>query len=148
MNNLYYMNYYVPTGMDVYPNRSPYEVRENTQESRTFFDVNEGFKRGNLEKDTYDAYKSEQPTMPRVYTDREVLLLEVQKYAFAMNDLNLYLNTHHSDGVAMNLFVSYRNMYQSKLDEYQKKYGLICLNDVNVDTYWQWNKGPWPWENK
>ena len=30
------MNYYVPTGMDMYPNRSPYEVRENTQESRTF----------------------------------------------------------------------------------------------------------------
>ena len=141
------MNYYVPTGMDMYMNKSPYDVRETTQESRIFFDVNEGFNKGNLEKATYDPYKNYQPSTPRTYNERENLMLDIQRYAFAMNDLNLYLNTHPSDGVAMNLFVSYKNAYETKLNEYQRKYGPICVKDTGVDTYWQWNKAPWPWEN-
>lgn len=112
-----------------------------------FFSANEGFAKGNMQANIYKPYKLINPTLPTVSNDRERLLLEVQKYSFAMWDLNLYLNTHPTDRNVMMLFEQYRTSYKKALNDYESKYGPLHLDAVNTNSgYWEWNKCPWPWE--
>ena len=70
-------------------------------------------------------------------------------YSFALQDLNLYLNTHPTDKMVMSLFTKYKVNYNKALEQYENKYGGLELTRVNSDnTYWQWNMCPWPWEVK
>lgn len=150
MDEFYYMNYWHPQyGYQDLSNEYQNDLRNNQQKnssSTTFYDPQEGFVKGNLKRDEYDAYKGYVPTVPVIYSEREKDLLNVQKYAFAVNDLNLYLNTHPSDGKAMELFNNYRNEYLNALRNYENKHGPLGLYATKMDVYWPWNKSPWPWE--
>ena len=100
-----------------------------------------------MQANIYKPYKLTNPILPPVYSERQRMLLEVQKYSFAMWDLNLYLNTHPTDGNAMMLFDQYRTSYNKSVNDYESKYGPLHLESVNTNSgYWQWNKCPWPWE--
>lgn len=115
----------------------------------SFFNPAEGFAKGNMQANTYQPYKLVNPTLPPVYNERQRLLLEVQKYRFAMWDLNLYLNTHPTDRNTMMLFDQYRNSYKRAKEDYQNKYGPLSLSATNTNgSYWPWNKSPWPWEGE
>lgn len=144
MNEFYYMNYW--NGYPDFNNEYQSEIRQKENNQSTFYDVQEGFIKGNLKRNEYKAYKGYIPSVPTVYSEREKDLLNVQKYAFAVNDLNLYLNNNPSDGKAMELFNNYRNEYLSSLRNYESKYGPLGLYATKADVYWPWNKDPWPWE--
>lgn len=112
-----------------------------------FFSPNEGFAKGNMQSNIYSPYKLTNPTLPVSSNERERGLLEVQKYGFAMWDLNLYLNTHPTDRNTMMLFDKYRTSYNKAKYDYESKYGPLHLENVNTNSgYWEWNKNPWPWE--
>ena len=115
----------------------------------SFFNPAEGFAKGNMQADTYKPYKLTNPSLPQVYTERQRMLLEVQKYGFAMWDLNLYLNTHPTDRNTMRLFEQYRNSYKKAKRDYESRYGALCFEDTKTDSgYWEWNRSPWPWEGE
>ncbi len=107
----------------------------------------EGFAKGNMQSNIYRPYKIKNPDVPKVSSEKERMLLEVQMYSFALQDLNLYLNTHPTDKRVMSLFTKYKVNYNKALEQYENKYGGLELTRVNSDnTYWQWNMCPWPWE--
>jgi len=113
----------------------------------SFFNANEGFAKGNMQSNIYKPYKLTNPSLPSVSNDRQRLLLEVQKYSFAMWDLNLYLNTHPTDRKVMMLFDQYRTSYKKAVNDYENKYGPLHVENTNTNSgYWAWNRSPWPWE--
>ena len=127
------------------PVSSNYSSSDNRVDS--FFNPNEGFAKGNMQSNIYKPYKLTNPSLPPVSNDRERLLLEVQKYSFAMWDLNLYLNTHPTDRNVMMMFDQYRTSYRKAVNDYESKYGPLHLDSTNTNSgYWEWNKSPWPWE--
>jgi spore coat protein JB len=115
----------------------------------SFFNPSEGFAKGNMQSNIYRPYKLTNPSLPPVYNERQRMLLEVQKYGFAMWDLNLYLNTHPTDRNVMMLFDQYRNAYKKAIQDYQSKYGALSVKDATTNGgYWSWNRSPWPWEGE
>lgn len=178
MNNTYYDDYFNNACFyDVCPNKdcelydSQYKDRQRTSENQflsshgevlennyssfddnrvdSFFNQNEGFAKGNMQANIYKPYKLTNPVLPQVYNERQRMLLEVQKYGFAMWDLNLYLNTHPMDRNVMMLFDQYRNAHKKAKEDYESKYGPLCLEHTPANSgYWLWNKSPWPWEGE
>ena len=100
-----------------------------------------------MQANIYKPYKITNMGMPQAHNERERLLLEVQKYSFAMWDLNLYLNTHPTDRNVMKLYDTYREAYKEANARYENKYGSLIVSETNTsEGYWAWNKSPWPWE--
>lgn len=113
----------------------------------SFFNPNEGFAKGNMQANIYQPYKLTNPGLPQAQNERERALLEVQKYGFAMWDLNLYLNTHPTDRNVMMLFEQYKTAYNKAQEDYVSKYGPLSVAQANIASgYWSWNRSPWPWE--
>ena len=166
MNDMYYNDYFNSGCMyESYPINDSRELmfeqynRNNSCSSSncssssdrfdTFFNPAEGFAKGNMQSNIYQPYKLTNPMLPPVYNDKQRMLLEVQKYRFAMWDLNLYLNTHPTDRNVMMLFNQYRNAYKKAVEDYQNKYGALTVEDTDTNSgYWAWNKSPWPWEGE
>lgn len=113
----------------------------------TFYSPNEGFAKGNMQANIYKPYKIKNPGLPMAQNDRERMLLDVQKYSFAMWDLNLYLNTHPTDREVMRLYDQYRTAYNKARNDYENKYGSLSVCGTNTNSAsWEWNNSPWPWE--
>lgn len=108
------------------------------------YDPSEALKMGNLFPSLYNQYKDYKPRDLKVYTEREKLLLEIQKLDFSINDLNLYLDLNPDDRDAYRIFKSYVEECKKKKDSYMRIFGPIMLDDI-TDEY-EWSKGVWPWE--
>lgn len=122
---------------------------QNITNKDFFYNANEGFVKGNLQKNIYDQYKNYIPKEPKVNNEQEALLLFIRKSDFAAHELNLYLDTHPEDQNALNLFNFYTKEYNKAVDKYQEKYGPLCINDDNLTkTPFKWVTGKWPWEGK
>lgn len=107
----------------------------------------EGLERGNLFKNLYDPYKNYQYASLNPQNEREELLFNVLKYKFAMNDLNLYLDTHPDNQNYIMLYNKYRDEEKKICNEYEKKYGPLTLDSQYLENSpWNWLKSPWPWE--
>lgn len=111
-----------------------------------FVSPSEGFQRGNLMRDEYVPYKNYNaiPLIPS--NDREQKLYEVMKYAFALVDLNLYLDTHPEDMEAYNLFQKYVEEEKKAKKSFTENYGPVVFTNANYKDY-EWIKNPWPWDN-
>lgn len=80
--------------------------------------------------------------------NKKQLLCLIQKYDFALYDLQLYLDTHTQSQEAIALFDKYRSQRQQAVDEYIKRFGpLQAIQNQNPDQ-WEWGKGPFPWERE
>ena len=107
----------------------------------------EGFIKGNLFKNLYNEYKNYKPMTLRPTSEKNALMLEIQKYKFALNDLNLYLDVNPNNKEAINIY----NNYVVELDKltkyYENLYGPISLNNNLIKTSnFNWINCPWPWE--
>ena len=78
--------------------------------------------------------------------EKQMLLKAIQKYDFALYDLNLYLDTHPHSKEALQLFQKYKMMKQNTEDRYIKKYGPLTAQQSASNTPWNCVEGPWPWE--
>lgn len=139
MNNLYYLDLY---GADDYY-RSNCSLDFNTldRKGNGFYNENEGFIKGNIQKNIYDSYRNYNPIMPNVNTDKERLLLEIQKYCFYLIDLGLYLDLHPNDKEALQLFNDNRNKYLRLINEFNKNYYPLMLVDSNNKDTYKWLNG-------
>ena len=133
-DNSYYRNYMMPA---IYPNNNVFTSKQD------------GFLKGNMEKDTYIPYKNMTYIKPTINNEREDMLYKISEVCFAAHDVNLYLDTHPNDVNAINLYNKYNNMSNELISNYEKKFGPINLSDNNgLDkTPWAWINKPWPWNN-
>ena len=142
------MNYY-PEFMNFdYNNLNIYNQNKMMKNQNELYDPYNGLIRGNLFKELYDPYISEEPYEIKPMNDQAKMLTKLDSLGFAMVDLNLYLDVYPNDKEKINLYNQYRREKENLLKEYENKYGPITLTSDSLNTFpWAWNNMPWPWEN-
>lgn len=118
-------------------------MNDNLSINNTLVSVNEGFNRGNIFENLFWPYKYIADV--KATNQRDELMLNIQKYCFAAHELNLYLDVYPNDIQAIGLYNQYKNESTNLINEYESKYGKICL-DINDNYTWEWINSPWPWE--
>jgi spore coat protein JB len=72
---------------------------------------------------------------------------KINQYSFAMNEANLFLDTHPFDSEALNYFEKHRDLRVEAVKEYAKYYAPLAIDYAVCDkTPWSWVNEPWPWE--
>jgi len=115
-------------------------------DNRNFLSAKDGFLRGNMFRDEYKPYKNLTFVNIKPKNDREAKLFNVMQYAFAITDMNLYLDTHPEDRRAFNILKDLIMEEEKAKKEYIMNYGPLNICDVKGDKF-NWIDGPWPWEN-
>ena len=79
-------------------------------------------------------------------TKREILLKKISTYAFAILDLQIFLDTHPKDEKTLAKIKKYQEILMPLKAEYESTYGpLTKMSDMNT---WSWVNSPWPWETE
>ena len=118
-------------------------MNDNLSMNNTLVSVNEGFNRGNMFDNLFWPYKY----IANIKYDnpQDELMLKIQMYCFAAHEMNLYLDIYPNDIQAIGLYNQYKEEANKLTNEYENKYGKICLG-INESYNWEWNNSPWPWE--
>ena len=74
------------------------------------------------------------------------MLKDVQILDFALIDAALYLDNHTKDKDAIEFFNYHQKLSKAAKAEFEGKYGPLQFDSQKDIRYWQWTKGPWPWE--
>lgn len=78
---------------------------------------------------------------------RKELMEKINQYSFAMNEANLFLDTHPYDTDALAYFQKHRELRVEAVKEYAKYYAPLAIDyAVSDKTPWSWVNEPWPWE--
>lgn len=91
---------------------------------------------------------------------RHDMLCKISEVSFALNDLNLYLDTHPTDASALTLFQQYHGERKSLMQQFEAEYEPLTIDCVNIDhsehvhtdcqypnqKHFHWVDGPLPWE--
>lgn len=78
---------------------------------------------------------------------RKELMDKINQYSFAVNEANLFLDTHPYDMEALAYFQKYRALRVEAIEEYAKYYAPLVIDYAISDkTPWSWVSEPWPWE--
>lgn len=110
-----------------------------------FLSPEEGFMRGNIIRNEYDAYKNMTYFKLIPETEREKLLFKLMAYCFALNDLNLYLDLNPEDKMAFDLFKNYAKEKMEIEKKYTDTYGPVSITEIQGNSF-TWLKNPWPWD--
>lgn len=113
--------------------------------SVNLFKPDEGLEYGNMFKDLYKGYKHYKVRKINANNEKELILLKLYEYDFAVNDLSLYLDLHPEDSTTYNLFKKYTEEYNALMNKYENMYGPLELNQSDYQSY-EWYKNPWPFE--
>ena len=139
MNNQYFNANYA------YPSFQTYRDNMYEREGR-FVIADEGFAKGNLDRTIYKPYRNYQVKNPVVNSDKDKLLLKIQKNGFAMQEAGMYLDVYPDDAEAIKAFTYYRMEEEKLTNEYERKYGPLSLSSPSNDVYpFAWINVPWPW---
>lgn len=76
---------------------------------------------------------------------KKSLLDQIRSYAFSVNDLSLYLDTHPCDQKALNAHKEYSEKLINLKNIYKAKYGSLTIYNP-TDDWDEWVNKPWPWE--
>ena len=73
------------------------------------------------------------------------LMQLINEVSFAVNDMNLYLDTHPDDKCAMEFMTDKIRIREEALKEYAMYYGplTIATADDDCSTSWDWVMQPW-----
>ena len=66
---------------------------------------------------------------------------------FCIQELTLYLDTHHQDKTALRLLKRHLDKREELKLNVEDEMGPLTNLDNTTKDY-QWHKGPWPWENE
>ena len=72
---------------------------------------------------------------------KDELMNMIQSYAFAVNDLTLYLDTHIDSDKALKLHNEYTRELKKYVDIYEKNYGPLTM--YCPCNSWRWIANPW-----
>ncbi len=105
-----------------------------------------GYDNGNMFSNLYSQYKNYEPTKLVASNEKEQMLYELSRFAFAAHELNLYLDLHPDDVSMLKLFNDYRDKYNILMMEYEKRYGPLTTASSNMQKVpFAWENKPWPW---
>ena len=79
---------------------------------------------------------------------KKELMDKINQYSFAMNEANLFLDTHPDCTEALSYYKKHLEMRKKAAEEYAEKFGMLRHEDYSGQNTWQWTEGPWPWENE
>ncbi len=124
-------------------------MNNNMSNSMTLFNVTDAYNNGNLYSNLYSQYKNYKPTILKANNEKEQLLLELSRVAFAAHELNLYLDLYPNDESMLALFNDYRQEANSLLEQYESKYGPLNVSSDNMEkSPFAWENTSWPWEDR
>lgn len=123
-----------------------YTGAENYSETQEYADMQDFTAPQNYTQ-PQDYMDAQNCAMPRRGMDtRQALLARVNQAGFAVDDANLYLDTHPCDQDALAYFQQARAMYQEAVNAYSAQFGPLMAVDSTDTNYWSWISDPWPWE--
>ena len=105
----------------------------------------EGFNTGNMFPNIYSKYKNHSYKL-RVDNKKDELLYKIQMYTFALKDFNLYLDIYPNDTTILREFRDTNKQLEELKQEYETKYGPLCITGVDSTSKWTWLSSPWPWD--
>ena len=70
----------------------------------------------------------------------------INEAGFAMDDINLYLDTHPCDQEALNYYHYVTGLYREAMEAYEAQCGPLRVDQVQSQNYWNWVDDKWPWE--
>ena len=80
---------------------------------------------------------------------RQQMLKWVDMLSFAVQEANLYLDTHPSDQAALAYFKEYNQLRCQALNDYAALYGPLTIEPARGGSgKWEWVNRPWPWEGE
>ena len=124
-----------------------YYLRNDKKHNNNLFTPEQGYNLGNMFEDLYDPYKNYQPKRLQGRTNQERSFLELSRVAFAMHEMNLYLDVYPDDRKIQNLFNDYRKMFIDLEEKYEKNYGPLNTSSNTLEkTPFAWVMDEWPWE--
>lgn len=78
---------------------------------------------------------------------RQQMLDWVNMVSFAVQEVNLYLDTHPTDQAALSYFQEYNRLRHQALKEFAVMYGPLTIETARGNQQmWEWVNEPWPWE--
>lgn len=80
--------------------------------------------------------------------EKEKLRRVIDTVSFAINDINLYLDTHPNDADALAQYEKYKTIRQQAVKEYTANFGPLTADNVTSTGKWSWVCTPWPWERE
>ncbi len=117
----------------------------NFNRDNTLYKPIEGFNKGNMFSNIYSKYKNHVYKL-KVNNSKDDLLYKIQMYSFALKDFNLYLDVHPEDTNILREFRDTNMMYMEAKNEYESKYGPLCVTNADSTSKWTWLDEPWPWD--
>ena len=115
----------------------------------SLFTPDDGYNKGNLFSNLYSQYKNYKPEVLRARNEKEQILLELSRMAFAAHEINLYLDLNPDDVSMITLFNDYRSKTNELTKKYESKYGPLSLASDSLDqTPFMWENNTWPWEDR
>ena len=123
-------------------------MSDNNTKNVELATIEDGFFKGNMFKNEYKPYKNYEYRKVMAKNECEALLLDIMELAFAINDLNLYLDLHPNDEDMLKKFNVLVEKSCQKEMEYVKKYGPLEVIDSHSNQKFEWINSPWPWERE
>ena len=75
--------------------------------------------------------------------DRAKMLKKLQAASFALDDIQLFLDTHPNDRNALECFAKYQRIYEELCAEFEEKFGALTAKKVDTNKGWTWVENPW-----
>ena len=72
----------------------------------------------------------------------------INKTSFAVNDIQLFLDSHPDCMEALAYFNEHNDLRNAALKEYSRRFGPLTIETACESSHnrWQWIHGKWPWE--
>lgn len=78
--------------------------------------------------------------------EKKRLLDKIRRYAFALDESRLFLDSHPDCEEAVEFFKKHLKLYEDAVEEYQEKFAPVSASGAVRNGKWAWNTTPWPWE--
>lgn len=117
---------------------------DSNQKTITLLPIEDVLITGTIFKELHDPYKII-PDIPVPETEEAKLLHEIQGLSIAAIDLNLYLDVYPRDAKGVELFNAVNKRLETRVKEYEDKYGALSLCGSNMKVPWSWLETNWPW---
>jgi len=78
--------------------------------------------------------------------DRRELQWLMTAEQFAAFDIQLYLDTHPDDNVALQMLNKYQSNYEEQKKQFELLFGPLSPDNTGMSDRWMWIDNPWPWE--
>jgi spore coat protein JB len=78
--------------------------------------------------------------------NKEQLMKSIYETGFALVDLNLFLDSHPKDKMALDYFSEIKKQYSQLTSQYEMQFGPLTAFSTDTNQGWSWIDAPWPWE--